>query len=1305
MDTEIHISNHRPSIAQRLLPAIVPVLLVAVGYVDPGKWAAVVEAGAHFGSDLALLMFVFNLAAILCQYLSARIALVTGRDLSQICSEEYDKATCISLGVLTEISMIALDLSMVLGTAHGLNLLFAVDLLSGVFLAAVGAILYPFFATLLDNGKAKFVCILTTSFILLFYVLGVLFSQPEISFTTSGTLAKLSGESAFALMSLLGANIMPHNFYLHSSIVQKEHGSHNVSKGLLCHDHFFAILCIFSGIFLVNYVLMNAAADVFYSRGLVLLTFQDALSLMDQVFRSSIVPFAFLLVLFISNQITALTWNLGRQAVLHDFFGLEIPGWLRHVTIRIIAIIPALYCVWNSGAEGIYQLLIFMQVVVALMLPSSVIPLFRIASSRSVMGTYKISQFVEFLALIVFFGMLGLKIIFLVEMVFGNSEWVGNMKWTLGSSMSLSYVVLLVAGSASLCLMLWLAATPLKSASSGLDDQVWYCDVNDANPELAEEKDESDTGETYAREESLQKEDALGEPIESHSNMSVKGTDLNLPETLLDSDAMPHLKTIEDSIPEIAYVSPSKFHPEESTTTVEPDLVTTVYSEVPVSESVDSMTLKKESSDMVEKAERTEGDLQTGKDDEGDTWEPEESFNGAPAISPSLTSDGPGSYKSLSGRSEEGGSGTGSLSRLSGLGRGARRQLTTILDEFWVQLFDFHGNPVQEAKAKKLDVLLGLDSKVDSKPTTRLKMEVNAKELTGYFPSVGGRSDSLMKPSVYDSHSLLGMQGNIEASSRLPRGPSSSWSSQSQLLDAYASNSSYSALDSFGRRYSSVRYPPASEGNDYQPATIHGYQMASYLSRIAKEKNSEYLNGQMEALTPKSPSLGASNYRNPPAFTSVRKPQNGLSTPPPGFSKPVISRNISLQSERSLDNDLCTPGPGPAENVNSSVHAKKFHSSPDISSLSLPYRNLYLSDRSAQLDGSIGYGSSLHATGSLKAGVPYPFDHLSPSKPYRDLYASRFSLGLDTGSLWSTQPFEQFGVANNTNTAGSEEVQSKQSSITPETEPFMDVEAKLLQSFRLAIVKLLKLEGSDWLFRQNDGADEDLIGRVAARERYVYEPETREMNRVAQIGEPLYSFDRKQGSALKNDEIDHAKFLVSSFPNCGEGCVWRLKLIISFGVWCIHRILELSLMESRPELWGKYTYVLNRLQGIINPGLVKPRTPMTPCLCLHIPATQLKSSPPPIPEGGLPPPAKQGRGKCTTAAMLFEKVKDVETAISCRKGRSGTTAGDVAFPKGKENLASVLKRYKRRLSGKPVGAHEGGPAGSRKAPSSAPYGS
>ncbi|KAF5471819.1 hypothetical protein F2P56_008585 [Juglans regia] len=1207
-------------------------------------------------------------------------------------------------GVQIELSVIVLDLTMILGLAHGLNLLFGWDLFSCVFLTAINTILFPLFSILLENSKAKFLCLCLSGFILLSVVLGVLISQTEISLSMNWMLTKLCGENAFALMSLLGANIMPHNFFLHSSIVQQSQGSPNISKDAMCHNHFVAILCVFSGIYLVNYVLMISAANVF--PGLVLLTFQDSMSLMEQVFRSPIAPFAYLLVLFFSNQITSLNWGQCGQVVLHDFLKVDIPGWLHCATIRVISVVPALYCVWSSGAEGMYQLLIVTQVMVALLLPSSVIPLFRVAASRPIMGVYKISVFVEFLALITFIGMLVLKIIFMVEMIFGNSDWVANLRWNMGGGLSFPYPVLVVTACASLGLMLWLLATPLKSASAGFDAQL-YRGTPEAVPGTSTEREDTDiTGTGYHGEAPVQKQEPLsarGKDLKSHSDMPV-GFDVDLPEHIMEPDREINLTTVEENRSKAILSSSPICGLDGSAATVEsvPSVpLSTVSNEVSDVKFLDNRTVQAKSMEPLEKTVGIEGELQTEKDDdEGDTWESEESSKGLSGSTQSLISEGPGSFRSLSGKGDEGGSGTGSLSRLAGLGRAARRQLAAVLDEFWGQLYDFHGQATQEAKLKKLDVVLGVDSRSAS---SSLKVDTTAKEFSGSFLSVGVTgSDNLINSSLYEAPTQQNVQRNSDSSYGVQRGSSSLWSNPVQFLDAYVQNPSHNVLDSGERRYSSMRNVPSTESWDYQPATIHGYQIASY--RMAKERNSDHLNNPMQSAAVSSPSLGVTGYRDSIAFVLGQKLQNGSSSgQPTGYQNPAICRESPFHSER------------PADIMASSANTKKYHSLPDMSGFSVPQQDLYVTDKSAQWDHPIGYGSSVGRTGyelplhpnpnlGSRTGAPLAFDELSPSKIYRDGFSSQLSPTIETGSLWSRQPFERFGVADKNLNVGSGGVGSRPSSITQEATSVVNSEAKLLQAFRHCIVKLLKLEGSDWLFGQNDGADEDLIDRVAARERFLYEAETREMNRVVHRGDPQYlSSERKSGSAMRNDEVSFKNFLISSVPHCGEGCIWRPDLIVSFGVWCIHRILDLSLMESRPELWGKYTYVLNRLQGIIDAALVKPRSPMSPCFCLQIPVAFLQKSSPPVSNGMLPPASKPGRGKCTTAGMLLDMVKDVEIAISCRKGRTGTAAGDVAFPKGKENLASVLKRYKRRLSSKPVGVHEA--SGPRKVLTSAPYSS
>ncbi|KAL0309722.1 UNVERIFIED_CONTAM: Ethylene-insensitive protein 2 [Sesamum radiatum] len=1238
MESETLITDYPPTTRQRVLAAVGPVLWIAVSYVDPGKWAAAVEGGARFGSDLILLVLIINCATILCQYLSARVAIATGKDLSQV-----------------------------LGTAYGLNAVSGISLWNCVFLTGFDAVLFPFLASFLENTKAKIIFISLVCFILASYVSGVIVSQPESALSMGGMLNKLTGENAYALMSILGANIMPHNLYLHSSLVQQDQGQTKVSKGALCHDHFFSTFCAFSGIFAVNCVLMNLAANVFYSSGFISLTLQDALSLLDQGFRSSLASIALVSIMFLSNQLVA-TSSHGRQASLaHDLFRLEIPGWLHRAAIRIIAIILALFVFRNSGAGDLFQLLIFTQVVVALLLPSSVIPLFKVASSRLIMGAYKISHLVEFLALVSFVAMLGLNIMFLIELVFGSSEWVASLN--IGDTVPVSYHILLIAAFTSLCLMLWLATTPLKSASSGLDTQTLKWDKKASMIESSVEKDPMEISEIqHQLEKSMEKQEpvlSLEKSFGSHQDLSTPTPDLSLPEVHVDSEINLDLNALQENKSEIASSEPAMVNREASAIISEIGLPESGDGDK--SESLDDITVSTESKDMMEKTLKIEGDVQNEKDDEGDPWEPEESTRDVSESIQSLTSEGPGSFRSVSGKIDDVGSGAGSLSRLAGLGRAARRQLTAVLDEFWGQMFDFHGQATHEAKAKKLDVLLGVDSRVDSKSSfASVKLESINKESTGYIPSTSGRGSDLLRTSSFYNSSMPHIgQSNIGSPLGVQQG-SSMWSNHMQLLDAYAQNSSYNALDSGERRYRSVHVPSSTDCHDQQPATIHGYDLASYLGRMARERSPDYQKGQLESLTQTStPSIkpnSVDSYSRPMGL----KPQNGLRTlKPPGFHNVPVSRNSSLKSERPSQ-DLCSPEP--MDYSNNPPNVKKFYSLPDISGLYIPNRDSP-SDTRSQWDNSMGYGQSVYrpareqtcSSASSWASSALGFNQLSPSKVCRDAFSLQFASSSGAGSLWSKQPYEQFGVAD------------KSPSKVRENVSIMDMEAKLLQSFRSCIVKLLKLEGSDWLFRQNDGADEDLIDRVAARERFLYEVETR-------------TADRKLSSAIKTDETDQSKFM--SVPNCGDGCVWRVDLIISFGVWCIHRILELSLMESRPELWGKYTYVLNRLQGIIDLAFSEPRSPKAPCFCLQLPVGYQQKSSPPISNDSLPPPSKLGRSRLTTSLMLLDIIKDVEMAISCRKGRTGTAAGDVAFPKGKENLASVLKRYKRRLSNKPVGSQE-----------------
>ncbi|XP_074280380.1 ethylene-insensitive protein 2.1-like [Silene latifolia] len=1285
------------SMAKGLFPAVAPVVLILIGYIDPGKWATCFDVGARFGGDLLLFALAFNFVAVLCHYLSARITVVTGRNLTQICTQEYDRVTCFLLGAQAEISVISLDLSMVLGIALGVNMLFGLDLFTGILLTAINSMLYPLFSSLLESSKAKFFVVCLAGFTIVCYVFGILSSLPEFTSSSNSLAFKLSGESVFALMGLLGSNVMPHNFYLHSSIVQRYQGLASMSKSAWSQDNFILNFAISSGIFLVNYVLMNSAANGFYSTGVGLVSFQDTISLLEQAYKHSVIPIGLFVVLFLANQIVASSWEFcgeGAQSgekMLHDFFNMDLPEWLHRATVRIFAVVIALFCLWHSGAEGMYHLLICTQVVVALLLPSSVIPLFRIASCRTIMGLHKISPVLEFVVLLIFMGMLGLELTFVVEMIFGESDWVGNLRWSIDNGTSISYILLLVTVFISFFIMLWLAATALKSSTTRLDSQPWNSDFQQVAPESCPEMENNDFIETSFPEEELininMKQEFTSQEETSLSRNAIIPTakyDVNLPDTIMDTVAEPY---VSNNFEVPANSSISQPEPEKSSTSFNSVAVSSLETEVSEGSFLKSSpVVNKQAFDDL-KTLRNEGDLPVEKEDDGNTWEREESFKDVYRFGPSTTSDGPGSFRSLSGKSDDGGSSTGSLSRLSGLGRAARRQLAVVLDEFWGQLYDFHGQLTQEAKAKNLDRLFSGDSKpFQSLPNS----DSVGKDFGMQAQPVGGRvAENLMNSSLYDNPSQQKLKNSIESAYRAQKGSTSIWSNQRHSLDIYGQSSNLGSLDAGERRYQSLRLPPSSQSSEYQPATVHGYQLASYANRAAKER-SDYAFGQQEYPSQMSPSLLPNSYRESFGFALGQQLVNEQP-----FQNLAVPRNSVLKSDNS-GYDLSA---GPIGRMTNPNNVKQYHSLPDISGLSVPLRNSYLPDRNMQFDSpntSMGFRATVGrtayerspvcSTGSRPVG-PLAFDELSPSMAYCDAISLSSSSGAR--SLWYKQPFEQFGLANDTNNLGPQVVRNRSTPMTQEL-PFAEMESKLLQSLRHCILKLLKLEGSEWLFRENDGVDEDLIDRVATRERFVFEVESRDSKQPDQLCASQYSHtERKFGSTSAGNEAASTQ-LISSVPHCGEGCVWKLDLIASFGVWCIHRVLELSLMESRPELWGKYTYVLNRLQGVIDLAFFKPRTPMSPCFCLQVPASYQKRSSSPVFNGMLPPAVRPAKGKVTTASMILEVIKDVEIAISCRKGRSGTAAGDVAFPKGKENLASVLKRYKRRLSNRSVGPSDGG---------------
>ncbi|KAI4372909.1 hypothetical protein MLD38_011090 [Melastoma candidum] len=230
--------------------------------------------------------------------------------------------------------------------------------------------------------------------------------SPRTSWRVSSMASCWGWETRYSHRNL-GAGILPQNIYLHSVLVQKQKQMQTNMRSPLYNDHLFATICVFSGIYLASYILAISVVNASINDpGLVLLTFQDAVLLIEQLMRSPIAALAYLLALIGTSQITSLIWNIGGEPVLHNFLRLDIPSWVHRAGIRMVSILSATYFLRNSGAEGLYQLLILMQVIVALLLPSSLIPLFQVATSATLMGGHRISQFFELVALIILISML-----------------------------------------------------------------------------------------------------------------------------------------------------------------------------------------------------------------------------------------------------------------------------------------------------------------------------------------------------------------------------------------------------------------------------------------------------------------------------------------------------------------------------------------------------------------------------------------------------------------------------------------------------------------------------------------------------------------------------------------------------------------------------------------------------------------------------------------------------------------------------------------------------------------------------------
>lgn len=409
---------------RRLLAFVGPGYLVSVGYMDPGNWATDLAGGSKFGYTLLSVILLSNLMAILLQSLAARLGIVTDRDLAQACRATYSPAVNFMLWLACEAAIIACDLAEVIGTAIALKLLFGIPLIGGALIAALDA----FLLLVLMNRGFRF---LEAFVIALLVVIAACFTI-QIAAAAPPVAAMLRGfvpsteiftnpEMLYIAIGIIGATVMPHNLYLHSSIVQtrayerSDTGRRDAIKWATTDSTIALMLALF-----INAAILVVAAATFHKSGHSdVAEIGQAFELLSPLLGLGIASTLFAVALLASGLNSTVTATLAGQIVMEGFLDLRLPSWARRLLTRGIAIIPVIIVTAIYGERGTADLLVFSQVVLSMQLPFAVIPLVRFVSDRRKMGQFAIPAWVAAIAWIVAGVIVILNVKLLVDTLFG----------------------------------------------------------------------------------------------------------------------------------------------------------------------------------------------------------------------------------------------------------------------------------------------------------------------------------------------------------------------------------------------------------------------------------------------------------------------------------------------------------------------------------------------------------------------------------------------------------------------------------------------------------------------------------------------------------------------------------------------------------------------------------------------------------------------------------------------------------------------------------------------------------------------
>ncbi|WP_299178401.1 Nramp family divalent metal transporter [uncultured Chryseobacterium sp.] len=402
-----------------------PGLMVAVGYMDPGNWATDIAGGAQFGYTLLSVILISNIFAIILQHLSVKLGVVAERDLAQACRDHFHPTTNFILWIFCEIAIAACDLAEVIGSAIALNLLFHIPLTWGIVITTVDVLLI----LLLQAKGFRWIESIVAGLIFIIlscFIYEIVISQPAFNEILGGLVPKAeiiqNPTMLYIAIGILGATVMPHNLYLHSSIVQTRdytrdrEGKKEAIKFATLDSTVSLLLAFF-----INAAILILAAATFHTTGnRHVADIHDAYKMLTPILGASMASIAFAVALLASGQNSTLTGTLAGQIVMEGFLNIRLKPWLRRLITRLIAVIPALIVTIIYGEQGTTDLLVLSQVILSMQLSFAVVPLVMFTNDKAKMGEFANKPFLKVCIWIISFVIIILNLYLLFQTFFGE---------------------------------------------------------------------------------------------------------------------------------------------------------------------------------------------------------------------------------------------------------------------------------------------------------------------------------------------------------------------------------------------------------------------------------------------------------------------------------------------------------------------------------------------------------------------------------------------------------------------------------------------------------------------------------------------------------------------------------------------------------------------------------------------------------------------------------------------------------------------------------------------------------------------